>query len=47
MSNSRKIRVRKGNEAIKVARRITGDNASKKGLAMRRCVVNVRVDEVV
>lgn len=47
MSNSLKIRVRKGNEAIKVARRTTGDRANRKGLAIRRCVVRVKVEDVV
>ena len=38
--------VRKGNEAIKVARRTRGESARRKGLAMRRWVVSLRVDDV-
>jgi hypothetical protein len=33
-------------EPIKMMRRIVGDKARRKGFAMRRCVMSVRVDEV-
>jgi hypothetical protein len=33
-------------DPIKVMRSIAGDRARRKGFAMRRCVVRVRVDEV-
>ena len=37
----------KGKLPISMAKRIAGEAARRKGLAMRRCVVNVNVDEVV
>lgn len=39
--------VRKGIDAIRVARRIAGDNARRNGLEIRSSVVNVSVDDVV
>lgn len=47
MSRSRNIRVRNGIDATSITSRIAGDKARRKGLARRRCVVNVRVEEVV
>jgi len=39
--------VTKGMLASSMTSRIAGERARTKGLAMRRCVVNVRVEEVV
>jgi len=33
-------------DPMRVVNRMAGDKASKKGLAIRRCVVSVRVEEV-
>lgn len=41
------MRVRNGIEPTSEARRIAGDRARRNGLAISKCVVSVRIDEVV
>ena len=47
MRSRRKIRVRKGIDARTVIKRMVGERASRKGLAMRSSVVSASVAEVV
>ena len=47
MSNKRNASVRKGIDPRRAIRRINGDRASRKGLAIRRDVARLSTDEVV
>lgn len=45
--SNRKISVRNGIEVTKAVRRMTGDKARRKGLAISSCVVSVSMEDVV